>query len=88
MMQGQSLLESAYCFVLAAIGVIILASALEGYLLKVGKLEKWARPPLFVAGVLIAFPEWRTDAIGAVIAAAVIVLMILIRRKQEALPTA
>ncbi len=84
-LQG-SLVESLYLFVLCLLGIILIAGGIEGYLLKVGRLSFWARIPLAIAGFLIGLPEWITTIIGAVLAA-VIIAALLIRKRQEGLPT-
>ena len=73
--------DAVYLFALCLLGIVFIAAGLEGYLLKVGRVELWARPLLIVAGVLIGFPEWNTTFIGAALAAVVIAMM-LIRRKR------
>ncbi len=84
------ILETVYLFVLCLVGIWILASGLEGYLLKVGRLKLWSRVLLFASGFLIAFPGygqiltwWMTSIIGAALAVLVIAV-ILIRRKTAA----
>jgi TRAP transporter 4TM/12TM fusion protein len=57
-----------------AVAIIIVAGASEGWLLGFGLLRPWARAVMAPAGLLIAFPEWRTSATGIVIVAAVILL--------------
>ncbi len=59
------LLDIIICSAKALLGTFILASAIEGYMLKLGKLSLWARPLLAIGGFLIAFPESITDIIGA-----------------------
>lgn len=53
------------------VAVIAIAAASEGYLPYRGRLRAWARLPIFVAGLLIGFPEWITTAAGLAILAAV-----------------
>lgn len=84
-LQG-SLLKTAYLLPLCIIGIAILASGLEGYLVRIGNLPLWSRPLLFAAGFMIAFPGttstmgWITTVIGAVIVAATIAILIIIKR--------
>ncbi len=66
-------LASLYCFTLCLAGIVLIAGGIEGYLLKVGLLSKWARSLLVIAGLLIAFPEWKTTIAGAILAVVVIV---------------
>lgn len=55
-----------------AIGIALLGSALEGYLIGVGKIPRWSRPFLFIAGLALGFPEGRSDIAGVVLALIVI----------------
>lgn len=48
----------------AAVGIVIVGSALEGYLVGVGRLNPFLRIALFVGGGLIAFPEIYTTVFG------------------------
>ena len=84
------ILETLYLFALCLVGIWILASGLEGYLLKIGKLSLWARPLLIVGGFLIAFPGygqdqiltwWMTSIIGVALTVLAVAL-ILIRRRM------
>jgi TRAP-type uncharacterized transport system fused permease subunit len=61
------------------VGVIFLGASLEGYLIRVGKLIVPARIVAFAAGFLLAFPEWRTDVAGAILALIAIGLNLLLR---------
>ena len=81
-LQG-TILETIYLFALCLVGIWILGSGLEGYLLKVGRLSWWSRPLLVVGGFLIAFPDWMTTGIGAALTAGSIAA-ILIRRRMIA----
>jgi len=78
-----SILESVYLFVLCLLGIALLAGGLEGYLVKVGRIRGWARLPLVIAGLLIAFPEWKTTVLGAILAALTLGI-ILIQSKMAA----
>jgi TRAP transporter 4TM/12TM fusion protein len=72
-------------FAVAFIGVFLIASAVEGYLLLIGKMPIWLRISLFIGGLLLASPGWITDLIGFLIAAVSLCLYVLmkatIRRK-------
>lgn len=78
--------ETIYLFALCLVGIWILGSGLEGYLIKVGRLTLWPRLLLVIGGFLIAFPGWQafnwwmTSLIGAAVTAAAIVAVILIRK--------
>ena len=58
--------------VMNLIAILAIAGASEGYLYRVGLLRGWARVVLFVAGLLIGFPEWISTAVGLVMLAAVL----------------
>jgi TRAP transporter 4TM/12TM fusion protein len=74
--------ETLYLFVLCLLGIWILASGLEGYLIKVGRLSLWERPLLIIGGFLIAFPEWRSSIIGAFLTV-LLTTVILIRKERS-----
>jgi len=89
-------LEVLYSVSTAIIGVFLLASSLEGYLLgfggmkmdeAVGKLLGYLlllfRIGLFVAGFLIAVPESKTDYIGLLIAVPLIILMLGFKSRMQ-----
>ena len=64
-------------------GIGILAEGLEGYLVKIGRLQLWTRPFLVIGGLLIAFPEWKTTIAGASLVL-LVTTIIQIRRKATA----
>jgi len=53
---------------------------MEGHLVKVGRIDLWARPFLVIGGLLIAYPGWIYTGIGAALTLLVIVI-IWLRRK-------
>ena len=57
---------------LNVLAVVVIAGASEGYLYRLGRLRAWARGLLFVAGLLIGFPEWVSTAIGLAMLALVV----------------
>jgi TRAP transporter 4TM/12TM fusion protein len=64
----------------AVIGITIVASALEGYLMKMGEIKSYIlRGLLFIGGMLTAFPEAITTGIGV----AIIISSLLIYRFKE-----
>jgi TRAP transporter 4TM/12TM fusion protein len=77
-------LETAYLFFMCILGIWILGSGLEGYLLRVGRLETWARPLLILSGFLIAFPGWMITIIGAGIATVVITSILITKKMSKA----
>jgi TRAP transporter 4TM/12TM fusion protein len=62
-------IECLYTFVLALIGVAIIAVGMEGYCWGAGKILWLPRILLVVGGFLIVLPEVYTDIIGAIISA-------------------
>lgn len=72
--------HTLYSFGLCLIGVSLIAGAFEGYLLIIGMIGTFERIAFGLAGVFVAFPEFKTDAIGAAIFLLAIVV-ILIRKK-------
>lgn len=74
-LQGGSLFEMFYLFVLAMLGITLIAAGMEGYLIKVGKVGLAMRFLLVIAGMLIAFPELISSLIGAVFACLAIVVI-------------
>jgi len=83
-LRGDSVLDVAYLFPLCVVGIVILAGGLEGYLVKVGRLQLWQRPLLVTAGFMIALPGWMTTIVGAVIAAVVIAYILITRKPSKA----
>ena len=90
------LLEVIYSVSTAIIGVFLLESSLEGYLLGFGGMKMEGavgkslgyllllfRIGLFVAGFLIAVPESKTDYIGLLIAVPLIILFIGFKSRMQ-----
>jgi TRAP transporter 4TM/12TM fusion protein len=75
-----------YHALLAILGVWILASALEGFLLRVGKLRAWERIVLFSGGFMIAFPDAFTTWVGLGACALAITIHFLLRRRVAPRP--
>jgi len=65
----------------AALGVILLASSFEGYLVGIGRLNWGFRIAFLIAGIALAIPEWKTDILGLAIALATFLLARLWRPK-------
>lgn len=72
-MEG-SPLEIIYHTLIAALGIFILASGLEGYMVKVGVLNRYKRIILILSGLLVAFPEIQCTIIGLAVTAGTIVI--------------
>jgi TRAP transporter 4TM/12TM fusion protein len=62
------------------IGVILIASGLEGYLLGMGKLPPLQRAVSTVSGALLLTPEMTTDLVGAVLAGVLVSVRLLRHR--------
>lgn len=67
-----------------AIGIALIGSAMEGYLLFFGNLPAWARPLLFTTGLMLGYPDAVTDIIGLVLSAIVIFLALPAIRRNNA----
>jgi len=65
--------------VTAAAAVVLLASAFEGYVYKVGPTPAWARVPIAAGGLLMLIPEGMTDLIGLALGVGGILAMRLLR---------
>ncbi len=52
----------------AALGVILIGSTFEGYLIGIGGLNVPLRIIFLIAGIALSIPEWKTDLIGLIIA--------------------
>ncbi len=69
----------------AALGVILLGSAFEGYLVLVGPLTWIFRVTFLAAGIALCVPEWKTDLLGLFIASVGFILarFFLSRKTKE-----
>jgi TRAP transporter 4TM/12TM fusion protein len=54
--------------------IVMIAGASEGYMSGFGRLRTWARPVLFVAGLLIGFPNLITTTLGVAMLGVVVAL--------------
>ncbi len=79
------LADVAQAAISTTIGVILIASVLENYMVGVGNLRLW-KPDgmftcglMFVGGFIMGLPGWTADLIGAAIAAAGIVIIFILR---------
>ena len=80
--------ETIYLFFLCALGIWVLASGLEGYLIRVGRLDMWARVPLVAGGFMIALPGWTTTLGGAALSILIIAIVLTTKRRAALkLPT-
>lgn len=79
-LQGESLLEMFFAITLCLLGIALIAAGIEGYLIGVGRVPLFTRPLLALGGILMAFPEWKTDVIGAIFSLLIIAIILLINR--------
>lgn len=63
----------------ASVAVVLIASALEGYVYRVGATPIWARVPILAGGLLMLIPEGMTDLIGLAVGLGGIAALRLLR---------
>jgi TRAP transporter 4TM/12TM fusion protein len=68
----------------AVIAVVLLASAFEGYVYRLGPTPLWARIPLALGGLLMLIPEGSTDLIGLGLGVASMLGMWMMRERRPA----
>jgi TRAP transporter 4TM/12TM fusion protein len=66
--------RTAVWTVLNIAAIVMIAGASEGYMTGFGRLRTWARPVLFVAGLLIGFPNLITTTLGVAMLGVVVAL--------------
>ena len=71
---------TAIWLVFNILAIVVIAGGSEGFLPGFGRLRAWARPVLFVAGLLIGFPEWVSTAVGL----GMVALVVMLRRLSAA----
>jgi TRAP-type uncharacterized transport system fused permease subunit len=79
------LLPSLFHFSTAIVGVYLLASGFEGYILKIGEINLPTRVITMGIGLLWAVPEWKTTLIGAVLTIPLLAFLWLRRREAREL---
>ena len=62
-----SFLGVVHAFFSALVGVVLLSAGLEGYFLGFGRIGWITRLLWLAGGVLLMFPEWKTDMLGVVL---------------------
>ncbi|MDI6616229.1 MAG: TRAP transporter fused permease subunit, partial [Syntrophaceae bacterium] len=67
-------------------GLWVIASALEGYMLGIGMLPMWSRPLLFFAGLMLGYPESKTDFVGFALVVILMLLVVFARRFSRPSP--
>lgn len=84
--------EILQAFISASLGVLLIGSVLEGYLIGIGRIDLTSingfvgGAGLFIAGCMLSLPGWKMDLFGILAAIASLALMYIIRRigKTEA----
>jgi TRAP transporter 4TM/12TM fusion protein len=89
-------LRILYTIGTASVGVFLLASSIEGYLIGMGKLQAIGRASsvltylyyllrigMFMGGFLITMPGFRTDLIGLIMTISVVIILIVLKRPIE-----
>ena len=86
-MQGTPL-AIVYAFLTAALGMFLLGSALEGYMIGVGNLHSIYLGSLYraafaISGVSFALPGWKSDLFGFLLCGLTLAAVLLARRPKE-----
>ncbi len=66
----------------AGLGVILIGSTFEGYLIGLGKINFSLRIIFFTAGIALSIPEWKTDLLGLFIASITFLIAHLAKKKS------
>jgi len=82
-MQGP-VAETIYLVFMCLVGIWILSSALQGYLVWLGKLGWLQRVLLGAGGFLIALPGWQTSAVGGMLTALVVAVTLWQKKRGRA----
>jgi TRAP transporter 4TM/12TM fusion protein len=77
------LLEILHATLSCALGLVLIAAGIEGYLLGVGKPTGWTRPLLIIAGFLLGYPEGKTDILGVILGIIIIVILLVGKKSQQ-----
>jgi TRAP-type uncharacterized transport system fused permease subunit len=67
----------------AFLGVLLIGSSIEGYLIGIGRLDIIKRVIFFVSGFLLFFPERVTDIIGISVFGVAFALILLYRKHKK-----
>ena len=70
-------------FLTCVVGIVFIAAAVEGYLIKLGRLSLVIRVTFLAAGILLGIPGWQTDIIGALIAVLSVAVLLWGNRSQS-----
>jgi TRAP transporter 4TM/12TM fusion protein len=77
------LAESVVPLATVVLGAILLAAALEGYLIKFGTFPNYYRLPFGISGLLLLYSGWVTDIVGIVLFALTISVCLLRRERDK-----
>jgi TRAP-type uncharacterized transport system fused permease subunit len=75
------IIDTVIWAILALLGIWILGSGLEGFMIRIGRIASWARIPFMLGGFLIAFPDWPTT-IGGIALTLLLAAVIIITRRR------
>lgn len=64
----------------ALVGIWLLTSGLEGYLMRIGRLRVLERILFFIGGFLFAFPDWMLTGVGTAVCAVAVALALTRKR--------
>jgi len=67
------------------LGVVLIASSFEGYLIGIGVLNWGLRLAFLFSGVALAIPEWKTDLLGLGVAAVTFLIGRIVKEKEAKL---
>jgi len=81
--RGDTTAEFFLAFSTALIGIWILASSSEGFLVGIGTLPVIARIIIGISAAALAFPDMTTDIIGFLVIIVSILVLIIRKRKIE-----
>jgi TRAP transporter 4TM/12TM fusion protein len=77
------IIYTLFHFSTAVLGVFLLASSVEGYMLWVGTLSWAIRIPIGLIGVMLAVPEWKVTLVGACLGLLFFTMLYIKRRRLE-----
>ncbi len=80
-------LEVLEAILSAGLGVILIGSSFEGYLVGIGLLRLGYRIAFLVAGIALSVPEWKTDLAGLVISLITFGLARLTSARKKSAPS-
>lgn len=87
-MQGDAM-QIIYAFLSCALGLIILSSGLEGYLIGIGDLRRFGSISIFLRGILIisgfslGLSGWKSDSLGIALFLVFITIIIILNQLHK-----